>query len=61
VGAQAGSPLRRALIGHTAERVLDTLESDVLIVKAPGFQSPVSRQSSHRVKKAPALPSRYIF
>jgi universal stress protein E len=59
VGAQARSPLRRALIGHTAERILDTLESDMLIVKAPGFQSPVSHQ--HHVKKAPALPSRYIF
>jgi len=61
MGAAARSPLRRALIGHTAERVLDTLESDVLIVKAPGFRSPVSRQSTHHVEMRPTLPSPYIF
>jgi len=61
MGVAARSPLRRALIGHTAERILDTLESDVLVVKAPGFQSRVSRQSTHHVEARPALPSPYIF
>ena len=61
MGAAARSPLRRALIGHTAERVLDALESDVLVVKVPGFQTPVSRQSTHHVATSSALPSRYIF
>jgi universal stress protein E len=61
MGATARSPLRRALIGHTAERLLDTLESDVLVVKAPGFQAPVRRQSTHHVEKSPALRSQYIF
>lgn len=50
MGAAARSRLGRALIGHTAERVLDTLDSDVLIVKAPGFRSPISRQSVHHVE-----------
>ena len=61
MGVAARSPLRRALIGHTAERVLDPLESDVLVVKAPGFQSRVSRQSTHHVQKRSTLPSPYIF
>lgn len=61
LGAAARSPLKRALIGHTAERVLETLESDVLVVKVPGFQTPVSRQSTHHVEKRPLLPSPYIF
>ncbi len=45
MGAVSRSRLRRALIGHTAERALDALESDVLIVKPPGFRTPVGRQS----------------
>jgi universal stress protein E len=61
MGVAARSPLRRALIGHTAERVLDLLESDVLIVKEPGFQTSVSRQSTHHVEKSPSLRSQYIF
>ena len=61
MGAAARSALRRALIGHTAERLLDTLESDVLIVKAPGFRTPISRQSTHHVEKTPALRSQYII
>ena len=50
MGAIARSRLRRALIGHTAERVLDSLDCDLLIVKPPGFQTPVSHQSTHHVK-----------
>lgn len=61
MGAAARSALRRALIGHTAERLLDTLESDVLVVKTPGFQTPVRAQSTHHVEKIPALRSQYIF
>jgi universal stress protein E len=61
MGVAERSGLRRALIGHTAERILDALESDVLVVKPPGFHSPVSRQSTHHVEKSMALPSRYIW
>jgi universal stress protein E len=61
MGVAARSRLRRALIGHTAERTLDALECDVLVVKPPGFQSTVSLQSTHHVEKSLALPSRYIW
>lgn len=61
MGVAARSRLRRALIGHTAERIIDALECDVLVVKPPGFQSPVSRQSTHHVEKSLALPARYIW
>lgn len=50
MGATSRSRWGRVLFGHTAERVLDTLDCDVLIVKAPGFHSPVSRQSTHHVE-----------
>jgi universal stress protein E len=60
LGAAERSPLRRVVIGHTAERVLDSLTCDVLVVKAPGFRSPISRQSIHHVPKRSAPPSRYL-
>jgi universal stress protein E len=37
MGAIARSSLKRALIGSTAERVLETLPCDVLVVKLPDF------------------------
>jgi universal stress protein E len=54
MGAVSRSPLKRVLIGHTAERVLDALDCDVLIVKPPGFRSKVRRQSAHRVERSVA-------
>jgi universal stress protein E len=39
MGAVSRSALDRVVIGHTAERVLDALDCDVLVVKPPGFQS----------------------
>jgi universal stress protein E len=45
IGAVSRSSLRSALIGHTAERVLDMLDCDVMIVKPPGFRSPVPSSS----------------
>lgn len=50
LGAVSRSRLRRAFIGHTAERVLDALDTDVLIVKPPGFHTSVSRQATHHVR-----------
>lgn len=44
-GAISRSGLKRALIGNTAERLLDCLTCDLLIVKPPGFKSPVPRAS----------------
>jgi universal stress protein E len=49
-GALSRSFPERSLFGHTAEKVLDALECDVLVVKAEGFRSPVSAEH------APAVP-----
>ncbi len=47
MGAVSRSRLSDALIGNTAERVLDYLESDVFIVKPDGFVSPIKACNSH--------------
>jgi universal stress protein E len=39
MGAVSRSGLKRVFIGNTAERMLDMLECDVLVVKPPGFVS----------------------
>jgi universal stress protein E len=43
MGAVSRSGLKRAFIGNTAERILDQLTCDVLVVKAPRFISRVDR------------------
>jgi universal stress protein E len=43
MGAVSRSGLKRAFIGNTAERILDQLPCDVLVVKGPRFTSAVSR------------------
>lgn len=42
MGAISRSGLQRMLIGSTAERVLEHLPCDLLIVKPPGFSAPVA-------------------
>ena len=42
MGAVARSRLQQAVIGSTAEKVLDHLPCDVLIVKPPGFESHIT-------------------
>jgi len=59
LGAASRSRLKRILLGHTSERLLDSLDCDVLLVKPPGFQTSVSRRSPHRI--AAELPGRYIL
>ena len=61
MGAVSRSLPKRALIGPTAERVLDALDCDVLIAKPPGFRSPVSRRSVHRLPKRGAQRARYVL
>ena len=61
MGAVARSPLGRLLIGHTSESVLDALDTDLLIVKPPGFHSPVSPQSTHLVERSSAWPAHTIW
>jgi universal stress protein E len=45
MGAISRSGLKRIFIGNTAERVLNDLTCDVLVVKPRGFKSPVTRAS----------------
>jgi universal stress protein E len=61
MGAVSRSLIKRILIGHTAERVLDALDCDVLIVKSPGFVSPVRVQSRHLIEPRDAQSGRYVF
>lgn len=42
MGAVSRSAVRRIFIGHTAERLVDQLECDVLVVKPRGFKTPVT-------------------
>jgi universal stress protein E len=44
MGAVSRSAIRRALIGSSAERVLDQIPCDVLIVKPRGFRTQVRRR-----------------
>jgi universal stress protein E len=39
MGAVSRSPVKRALIGSTAERVLDAMPCDILIVKPKEFRA----------------------
>ncbi len=55
MGAVSRSAIARVLIGSTAERVLDGLPCDVLIVKAPGFTSALETPTSG---ERPALQAR---
>jgi universal stress protein E len=45
MGAVSRSGLKRVFIGNTAERVLNSLTCDVLVVKPPSFESRVSERS----------------
>lgn len=61
MGAASRSRMGRLLIGHTAERVLDALKCDVLVVKSPGFRSSISPQSTHHVDRGAASAARTIW
>ena len=45
MGAVSRSGLERVFIGNTAERILDTLQCDVLVVKPAKFAARVARES----------------
>ncbi len=55
IGAVARSGLQRLLIGNTAERVLDRLACDLLVVKPRGFKARVARETAG-VRLVPATP-----
>ncbi|MDH3839952.1 MAG: universal stress protein [Chromatiales bacterium] len=46
MGAVARNRLKRIFLGSTAERVLEHLSCDVLVVKPPEFETPVQREGA---------------
>ncbi len=61
MGAVSRSFVKRAVVGHTAERLLDALDCDVLIAKPPGFRSPVRVRSAHHVQHSATGVGRYVL
>ncbi|MGQ0383840.1 MAG: universal stress protein [Gammaproteobacteria bacterium] len=55
MGAISRSGLRRLFLGHTAERVIDRLNCDVLVLKPAGFRTPVPRRGSLRPVVLPPI------
>ena len=55
MGVVSRSGLKRLFIGHTAERVIDRLKCDVLIVKPDGFKTPVPKRATNRPVVLPPL------
>ncbi len=53
MGAVSRRGLKRIFIGNTAERVIDRLGCDVLVVKPRGFKSPVERHAYRRPIQRP--------
>jgi universal stress protein E len=56
MGAVSRSGLKRLLIGNTAERILDELRCDVLVVKPPRFRNRVPR-ATRGVRLLSMLPT----
>jgi len=46
MGAISRSGLKRLFVGNTAERIIDRLNCDVLVLKPAGFRTPVPRRRS---------------
>ena len=57
MGAVSRSGLERIFVGNTAERVLDTLTCDVLVVKPSRFARRIQR--AHRGARLTAVPSAF--
>jgi universal stress protein E len=55
MGAISRSGLKRLFVGHTAERVIDRLKCDVLVLKPAGFRTPVPRRGSLRPVVLPPI------
>ena len=55
MGAISRSALSRFFIGNTAERVIDDVRCDVLVVKSPGFRPAVTRRVTRPVLGYPAV------
>jgi universal stress protein E len=57
MGAVSRSGFRRLIIGNTAERILDALACDVLVVKPEGFPIRVARTARGARVTMPAAPA----
>jgi universal stress protein E len=55
MGAVSRTGLKRLFIGNTAERVIDALKCDVLVVKPKSFRTPVPKRASSRPVVLPPL------
>lgn len=49
VGCVARSRISRAIIGHTAERLLNRTPCDLLVIKPDTFETPIKAVSKHRL------------
>jgi universal stress protein E len=56
MGAISRSALTRFFIGNTAERLIDDVQCDVLVVKSPDFRTGVSRRVTRPVLGYPTVP-----
>jgi universal stress protein E len=56
MGAISRRGLKRLFIGSTAERMLDQLDCDVLIVKPPGFRTRIAQRATPRPPVIGPLP-----
>ena len=57
MGALSRSGLMRILIGNTAERVLESLPCDVLVVKPEGLEPRVAQETKYMRVEVPATPA----
>ena len=55
MGAVSRSALKRAFIGHTAERIIDAVHCDVLIVKPRSFKTSVGRKPNAAAVPVPPV------
>jgi len=55
MGAVSRSGLKRLFIGNTAERVIDDVKSDVLVLKPAGFKTSVPKRAGYRPVVLPPL------
>jgi universal stress protein E len=55
MGAISRSALKRFFIGNTAERVIDEVECDLLVVKPASFRTPVPRRTTRLVLGYPGV------
>jgi universal stress protein E len=56
MGAVSRSGLKNLIIGHTAQRLMDRLPSDVLVIKPPGFRTHVRRRRFTPLGAFPITP-----